>query len=264
MGPRSPRRRARSSEDQVRVARVREDRAASRLPLLRQRRDRPRSRPRRARTPLRRGRLCVRGTGRPAHGDRGRGSSRLVVGDRIRGLVQRPSRLPGDPVRSLVRARHRGRERQRRRGRRADARAQRRRACAHRHDGRGDRCDRRLRNSRDPRARAQRAGAGGVHDAGATGADGTRRSGSHGRPRRPGAGRRERRGPGGRHGDREAQCRAAAQGCRVPSQGQVEDAAPALLRLARGDPGRRPRRGGRGRPERAGRGCARSDPRGAH
>ena len=65
-------------EDQGGLARVREDRAAAGLPLLRQRRGRPRRRPRGAGRPLRRRRLRGRRPDRPADGDSRRGSPRLV------------------------------------------------------------------------------------------------------------------------------------------------------------------------------------------
>ena len=48
-----------------------------------------------------------------------------------------------------------------------------------------------------------------------------------------------------------------------PADRQAEDVAPSLLRLPRGDRRRRPRRGGRGRPERARRRRERPHPRGA-
>ena len=95
VGARAPRRRARPPEDQDGLARVREDRRAARVPLLRQRRGRARPEPRRAPAPLRRRRLHGRRADRPADRDPGRGPTRLVAGDRVRRLVQRPPRLPG-------------------------------------------------------------------------------------------------------------------------------------------------------------------------
>ena len=113
-------------EHQGRLARLREDRAAARVPLLRQRRGRAAtlSHDELARA-LRRGRLHGRRADRPAARDPGRGPARLVAGDRVRRLVQRPPRLPGSRLRPLARAGGRGRERQRRDRRRAHARADR-------------------------------------------------------------------------------------------------------------------------------------------
>ena len=110
-------------EDQVRFPRLREDRAAAGFPFLRERRRGSRPRPRDADRSVRRGRLRVRGAGRPAPRDPRGGPSGLMAGDGFRRLVQRPSRLPGALLRPLRRARRRRRERERRRRRGADARA---------------------------------------------------------------------------------------------------------------------------------------------
>ena len=126
-------------------------------------------------------------------GHPGRGPARLVARDRVRRLVQRPSRLPGARVRPLRRARGRGRERERRRRRRADARA----------DARGARA----RPTRPtPRSTAivgsglreivmlgrRGPGAGGVHEPRAEGARRARRRRRGRRPGRPRARRGER------------------------------------------------------------------------
>ncbi len=122
LGARPARGRARSSAAQDRVARVREDRRAAGLPLLRQRAGGTGHHAGRARFALRRGRLCGRLAGRPSVGYPRRGPRRLVGGHRARRLVQRPPRLPAARVRPLARARRGRRERERRSRRRADAR----------------------------------------------------------------------------------------------------------------------------------------------
>ena len=139
VGARPARRRTRPSQDQVGLARVREDRAAAGLPLSRQRRGRPGCVERGAARALRRGRVRGRRAERPAHGHSGRRPAGLVGCDGVRRLVQRPSRLPGAAVRPVGRARGRDRQRQRRGRRRAHARADARRARRHGHDRRGDR-----------------------------------------------------------------------------------------------------------------------------
>ena len=94
VGARAARRRSRPSEHQGRLAGLRADRAAAGFPVLRQRRGRPRSRPRRADAPLRRRRLRGRRADRPADGHSRRGSAGLVAGDGVRRLVQRPPGFP--------------------------------------------------------------------------------------------------------------------------------------------------------------------------
>ena len=96
------RRRARPPEDQVGLARLREDRRATRLPLLRQRRGRPRHHPRRAADALRRGDLRGRRADRSPLGIPGEDLPGLVAGHRLRRLVQRPPRLPRPRVRPLA------------------------------------------------------------------------------------------------------------------------------------------------------------------
>ena len=96
---------------------------------------------------LRRGRLRRRRADRPAARHPRRGPARLVGGDRVRRLVQRPPGLPGARVRPLRRARGRDRQRQRRARRRAHARADAGGARADRHDRSGDRGDRAARRS---------------------------------------------------------------------------------------------------------------------
>ena len=176
-------RRAGPPEHQGGLACVREDRRAARVPLLRQRRARPRRHPRGADPDLRRGDLRGRRADRPAARDPGRGAPRLVGRHRVRRLVQRPSGLPGDSVRPEHRASRGRRSRQRRARRRADARARAGGARSDRHHGPGDRRDQRLAPARDRAARTARAGPGRVHDAGAEG---------DGRARRR---RRDRRSP---------------------------------------------------------------------
>ena len=99
----------------------------------------------------------------------------LVARHGVRGLVQRPPRLPGPRLRPRLRAGRRDRERQRRDRLRADARAHCGGAGADRHDRRGRRRDRGVAGARDPDARPPWAGAGGVHAAGAEGAGGDAR-----------------------------------------------------------------------------------------
>ena len=81
--------------------------------------------PRGAPRPLRRSPLHGRRPDRPPPRHARRGSARVVGGDRVRRLVQRPSRLPAPAVRPLAPSRRRDRERERRRRLRADARAHR-------------------------------------------------------------------------------------------------------------------------------------------
>ena len=176
--------RARPSEHQIGVARLRADRGETRVPLLRQRRGRAGRLARGAGAALRRGRLRGRRPDRPAPRHPGRGSPGLVAGHGVRRLVQRPPRLPGSGVRPLRRARGRRRQRQRRRRRRADARVDGGGARSDGHDRARDRGDRRLRHPRDPHARPARPGAGGLHDTRAAGARRARRRGRRRRPRR--------------------------------------------------------------------------------
>ena len=126
VGARPARRRARPREHQGRLARVREDRRAAGLPVLRQRRGRLDRLARRAARDLRRGRLHRRRADRPPARHPRRGSARIVAGHRVRRLVQRPSRLPGPRLRPRMRAGRRDRERQRRDRLRPDAGAHRR------------------------------------------------------------------------------------------------------------------------------------------
>ena len=112
---RARRRRSRPPEDQVGHAHVREDRAASRLPLLRRRRARRRRDPGGPARPLPRGRLRRRHADRQPAGDPGRG--------RVRARSPPPSSSPGttatpphaDAAFDLsCAARRRGRQRERR------------------------------------------------------------------------------------------------------------------------------------------------------
>ena len=185
LGPRPPGRRARPPEHQGGLARVREDRRAARVPVLRQRRARPRRHARGADPDLRRGDLRGRRADRPAARDPGRGAPRLVGRHRVRRLVQRPSRLPGDSVRSEHRASGGRRRRQCRARRRADARARAGGARSDRHHGPGDCRDQRLAPARDRAACTARAGPGRVHDAGAEGDGRARRRRRDRRCRRP-------------------------------------------------------------------------------
>ena len=122
------RRRAGPSQDQVGDPRLREDRGAPRVPLLRQRRGRHRRLGGRAPGALPRGRLRLRhGTDRHLGHPR-RGPARQPSRHRVRQLVQRPPRFRRPRVRPLLRARRRDRQRQRRRRRRPDARPDRRRS----------------------------------------------------------------------------------------------------------------------------------------
>ena len=172
----------------------------------------------------------------------------LLARHRVRRLVQRPPRLPGALVRPLRRARGCGRGRQRRDRRRADARARARGDPADRHDRRGDRRDPRLRLEGDRPAGPPWPGPGGIHDARAEGA---RRAGRRRRDRRP---RRPRARPCerglARDGHERAAERRGASRVRRPPAGRAAEGDPsAVLRLARCDPGRGPRRGDRSRTQ---------------
>ena len=127
-------------EHQGRLAGLREDREAARLPLSRQRRGRARSR--RTPTSLALYDAVVYAVG--AQTDRrlgipGEDLPGSWAGDGVRRLVQRPPGLPGPRLRPLLRAGGRDRQRQRRRRRRSHARARRGGDRSDRHDGRGDR-----------------------------------------------------------------------------------------------------------------------------
>ena len=93
---------------------------ASAVPLLRRRRARQARGRRRPARPLPPDRLHDRCADRPAHGHPGRGPAGQPPRDRVRRLVQRPSRLSGSPVRSLAGAGGGGRRGQRRHRRRPD------------------------------------------------------------------------------------------------------------------------------------------------
>ena len=132
-GPRARRRRARPPEDQVGDARVREDRAQAGLPLLRQRRGRPRHHPRGAAgAPPRRhlrGRLADdRRLGIPGEELPG-----AHAGDASSSPGTTATPTPPTRVRPRRRAGRRDRQRQRRARRRAHARAHARGARADRH-----------------------------------------------------------------------------------------------------------------------------------
>ena len=169
---------------------------------------------------------------------------------------------PGPPVRPRRRARGRDRERQRRARRRADARADARGARADRHDRRGDRGDRGVAAPRDRRARPPRPGAGRVHAARA------RRSwASSPAPTsssiRPSSSSTRRAPPArARQRTRSATSRCCASFAARAPDGQADDAAAALPRLAGRDPRRGPRRGDRDRAQPA-RGARRPRRRGA-
>ena len=90
-GPR--RRRPRPPEDQVGDPGLRKNRGPRRLPLLRQRQDRPRHRGRGAGAALPRDRLHGRLRDRPPARDSRRGPARQPRRHRLRRLVQRPPRL---------------------------------------------------------------------------------------------------------------------------------------------------------------------------
>ena len=143
VGARPARRRARPSEDQVGLARVREDRRAARLPLPRQRRGRARPRPRRTRPASTTRSIYAVG----AQTDRRLG----IPGEDLPGswaATEFVAWYNGHPDYQDLefdldgRARGRDRERQRRGRRRAHARAHARGARADRHDRRRDRRDR--------------------------------------------------------------------------------------------------------------------------
>ena len=92
---RARRRGAGPPEDQVGDAGLRQDRRPSGVPLLRQRGAGPRHHPRGpvGATTTRSSTRSARRT-RPAHGDPARAPARQPLGDRVRGLVQRPPGLP--------------------------------------------------------------------------------------------------------------------------------------------------------------------------
>ena len=92
LGARSRRRRARPPQHQGGQPRLREDRRAPRVSLLRQRRVRPRHHPRGPARALPRGDLRGRRADRPAHGHPRRGPSGQLGRHGVRRLVQRPSR----------------------------------------------------------------------------------------------------------------------------------------------------------------------------
>ena len=182
-GPR--RRRPRPPEDQVGDPRLRENRRARGLPLLRQRQGRPRHRGRGPRAPLPRDRLHGRLRDRPPARHPRRGPARQPRRHRLRRLVQRPPRLRRRRVRPLLRAGGGDRQRQRGDGRRPDAGPDRPRAAPDRHRRPRDRAARREEDPRDRRPRPPRAGPGRLHqprDQGA-GRDGGRRRRSSTRPR---------------------------------------------------------------------------------
>ena len=148
VGARPARRRARPPEHQGRLARVREDGAAARLPLLRQRRGRQGRHARRARrastTPS-----STQSARRPTGGS---GSPARICPARGRPPSSSPGTTATPTSRTSTfdlsrRARGRDRERQRRARRRPDAGAHARGARADRHDRRRDRGDRRARAS---------------------------------------------------------------------------------------------------------------------
>ena len=120
-------------EHQGRLARVREDRRPPRVPLLRQRRVRRGHHPRGPDRALPRGDLRGRRPDRQADGHPRRGPARQLGRHRVRGLVQRPSRLPRPRVRPLLQDRGGDRQRQRGDGRDADARRALRRPGQDRH-----------------------------------------------------------------------------------------------------------------------------------
>ena len=118
--------------------------------------------------PLPRGDLRGRRADRPAHGHPRRGAAGQLGGHRVRGLVQRPSRLPRPRVRPLLRAR-RG-DRQRQRGRSTWRGCSRSRATSWRPPTSPTTRSRCCADERDPGdrgARPPRARAGGVHQPGA-------------------------------------------------------------------------------------------------
>ena len=154
------------------------------------------------------------------------------AGHRVRGLVQRPPRLPADRVRPRGRAGRRDRRRERRARHRADARPHARGARADRRDRRLDRGHRELADPRDRRRRAARAGAGRVHDAGAAGDGRARRRRRRRRSGRP-------RGRGAEGHERRAQPRRAAGARGARAGGQAAPRRLPLLPVA----GRDPRRG---------------------
>ena len=91
-------------EDQVGHPGLRQDRRPPRVPLLRQRGDGARPHPRRPVGLLPRDHLRGRRAHRPAHGDPARAPARQPLGHRVRGLVQRPPRLPPPRLRPVGRA----------------------------------------------------------------------------------------------------------------------------------------------------------------
>ena len=110
-------------QDQAGHRALLEDRAGARLPLPAQRRGRHRRDPRRAAVVVPRRHLRRRRRDRPTAGRARRGPARQRLGDRLRRLVQRPSRCRRRELsagRCVVRTRGRHRQRQRRPRRGAD------------------------------------------------------------------------------------------------------------------------------------------------
>ena len=164
---------------------------------------------------------------RPAHGHPGRGPARQPLGHRVRGLVQRPPRLPQPRLRPRRGARGGGRQRQRGDGRGAHPRQP-----APRCSPQTDIADHALarareqRHPRDPRARPARPGPGRLHHQGAEGA-------------RRAAGRRRGRRPGRRRARPAAQARRRRRRPTAPATRNLE-----VLRELRRAPADRRARGG--------------------
>ena len=263
VGPRAPRRGARPPEDQGRLARVREGRDAAGLPLLRQRRDRPR--PLRATTcaATTTRRLERRRADRPPHGHPRRGPQGSLAATAFVAWYNGHPDYCDVADRPRRRAHGGRRQRQRRARLRAHAGADPRGARGHGHGGRRDRRDRRLADPRDRGARPPRAGAGAVHDARScrSSASWWAPTSRSTRPTWSSTPRARPRWQGDGHGDRRA---ATSTSCATYAgrerDGQAAARAPALPRLAARAARRRARRGGRRRPEpaRAGRRTAAS------
>ena len=236
------RRRARPPEDQVGDAHLREDRAASGLPLLRRRRARRRRDARGAAGALPRGRLRGGHADRQPAGDPRRRPSGVGRRHRVRRLVQRPPRARGRGVRPVVRARRGDRQRERGDRRRPHAGARPRRARVDRHRRPRHRGVRRRLRDRRGHPRAPRSGAGGVHEPRAARA---RRADARRRRRRSGRARPRR----GSSDDASPTVRRNVDMLRElaarPPAGSLAPDRAALLPLAGRDPRRRGRPGDR-------------------
>ena len=154
------------SEDQVDQRPVREDRAGSAVPVLRQHRGRRACAGRRAGRALRRGDLRRRRAVRPVARHSRRGPARQRGGRRLRRLVQRAPALRGDGARPFERSRRCRGQRQRRAGRGAHPGHRSRRAGDNRHRRPRVEVAARPRRRRGADRRPSRTAAGSIHHAG--------------------------------------------------------------------------------------------------